>query len=519
MIRRLRLKNFKPFADTTEIRLAPITLIYGPNSGGKSSLIQSLLLLRQTLSRDGAARLIPRGQDVDLGSFESLIHKHDRSRTLTCEVEFARLRRRRKLIMQTPDRYSRVVELAFTERIVDATRAPELSRICLQLNDNERLAMRAAFTRFDSPSGTAIEGDDEQDPDQSEYRLDDDSATSVAAYLYERELEYQRSRSRRPRGPRREMDRSDGVEAESVSMPEFLGAVRSGSIWSRYGLPGKIRFGNSDQGNFTASMRHDIFTSITSELIELFQSMSYLGPLRCYPSRHYLTMSNAHGSVGRQGEYMAEVLFQQAEVVSQVNHWFAQCDIPYDLRIESIGNEVTGTLISIVLTDRRLSLPVSPSDVGFGIGQLMPILVEGCVSEDRVLCVEQPEIHLHPRLQAELGDFFISSAGLDKRSRGVRQRAFADVDGRFDETVRDQFEGVRNQWIVETHSETLMLRLQRKIREGLLDHDAVSVLYVKPAERGSQVLPLRLDKLGNFIDEWPDGFFEEGFNEMFTGEW
>ena len=62
-----------------------------------------------------------------------------------------------------------------------------------------------------------------------------------------------------------------------------------------------------------------------------------------------------------------------------------------------------------------------------------------------------------------------------------------------------------------------MLRLQRRIREKTLSHEDVSVLYVAPIEEGgSTVVPLRLDMNGDFIDEWPDGFFEEGFNEMMT---
>ena len=73
-----------------------------------------------------------------------------------------------------------------------------------------------------------------------------------------------------------------------------------------------------------------------------------------------------------------------------------------------------------------------------------------------------------------------------------------------------------NQWIVETHSEALLLRLQRRIREGKLSPTSVSVLYVQPAGRnGAEILRLRIDASGEFVDEWPDGFFEESYREMF----
>ena len=75
------------------------------------------------------------------------------------------------------------------------------------------------------------------------------------------------------------------------------------------------------------------------------------------------------------------------------------------------------------------------------------------------------------------------------------------------------------QWIVETHSELLILRLQRRIREGALKHTDISVIYVDPGatnegEAGSLIKVLRLDEEGNFIDDWPHGFFEEGFSEL-----
>ncbi|MNE11273.1 hypothetical protein D3C80_1040250 [compost metagenome] len=125
---------------------------------------------------------------------------------------------------------------------------------------------------------------------------------------------------------------------------------------------------------------------------------------------------------------------------------------------------------------------VGPSDVGFGIGQMLPIIVEGLVREDSVICVEQPEIHLHPRLQAHLANFLV-------------------------ETCQS------NQWIVETHSESLMIRLQNLIAADLIKPHQVAIIYVEPTEDGGQIIPIRVDKDGDFIDAWPEGFFEERLKE------
>jgi len=110
-------------------------------------------------------------------------------------------------------------------------------------------------------------------------------------------------------------------------------------------------------------------------------------------------------------------------------------------------------------------------------------------SQDKLLAMEQPEIHLHPALQAELGDVFIESA------MGERKNTF----------------------ILETHSEHLILRLMRRIREGRISHSDVGVIFVEPLPRGSRFVELRIDEDGDFIDEWPGGFFEESFHEKFTG--
>lgn len=112
--------------------------------------------------------------------------------------------------------------------------------------------------------------------------------------------------------------------------------------------------------------------------------------------------------------------------------------------------------------------------------------------------MEQPEIHLHPALQAELGDVFIESALGDRK----------------------------NTMILETHSEHLILRIMRRMRETAqkkLDSSYppvrpsdVTVLYVKADSSGAKVLELRLDEEGTLLDPWPGGFFEEGFRERFA---
>ena len=170
-----------------------------------------------------------------------------------------------------------------------------------------------------------------------------------------------------------------------------------------------------------------------------------------------------------------------------------QFEIPYELDVIKMGEpSLAGEHITIALTDRRTDTQVTLADVGYGINQILPVIIEGIASrEGAILCVEQPEIHLHPRLQANIADLMI-------------------------DTIADE-PGKRKQWIVETHSELLILRLQRRIREGKIKPEDVSVLYVDPNDEsveGSEIIPLRVDENGDFIDHWPEGFFDEAFNEL-----
>jgi len=119
------------------------------------------------------------------------------------------------------------------------------------------------------------------------------------------------------------------------------------------------------------------------------------------------------------------------------------------------------------------------------------------VAENRLVAIEQPEIHLHPKLQAELGDVFITSALGDRR----------------------------NTFMLETHSEHLLLRIMKRMRQTFekslpdgvppVHPQDVSVLYVEPDGNRSIVREMPLNERGELVKAWPGGFFEEGLREVF----
>ena len=138
-------------------------------------------------------------------------------------------------------------------------------------------------------------------------------------------------------------------------------------------------------------------------------------------------------------------------------------------------------------------------------------ILTGIKNKKSLIPVEQPEIHLHPKLIANLGDFFIETSNIEINKK---DRKFKFNSKHLDPNNKYIF---GNQWIIETHSELLIRRILRRIREGKISNDDVSILYVNPPNPKndkSVINRLKIDKKGNFIDRWPEGFFSEALDEM-----
>ncbi|MCG9890589.1 MAG: DUF3696 domain-containing protein [Thermosynechococcaceae cyanobacterium MS004] len=238
------------------------------------------------------------------------------------------------------------------------------------------------------------------------------------------------------------------------------------------------------------SVQYIFNTSIyASDLLNLYLSESrYLGPMRDYPERFYLFSGKSTKQVGKSGKGTSDLLFESPSFLKRVNQALEKFRIGHEIKIVSFQDQETNEpsdVYAIRLIDSFSKVNISLLDVGFGVSQVLPVIIQSLFARDQTILIEQPEVHIHPRLQTELGDLFM-------------------------ESVRD----FGNRFIVETHSEHLMLRLQRRIREGKLKPDEVSVLYVDRTEEGSVCLQLRLDDEGDFIDYWPNGFFDEDYKEI-----
>jgi hypothetical protein len=164
-------------------------------------------------------------------------------------------------------------------------------------------------------------------------------------------------------------------------------------------------------------------------------------------------------------------------------------------------------------------------NLGSGVRVIVPVIVALASAEVGLLSIEEPECHVHPKLQAELGDLLIQRAVWTYYEDPLDDPEYPDFF-HFEKTGRSNKENRRNSFtLVETHSEHLILRILRRIREtthgklpeGMnpITKDDVAVLFVSPSAEGSTVRELRITDKGKFLDSWPGGFFEESFDEMF----
>ena len=137
-------------------------------------------------------------------------------------------------------------------------------------------------------------------------------------------------------------------------------------------------------------------------------------------------------------------------------------------------------------------------DTGYGISQMLPIIIHSNTSQNNTLIIQQPETHIHPRLQAELASIL---ARASIKHKDLNSRYF------------DHGRGSKN-FIVETHSETILLRLLKEIRNGNFKQEDLKVFYVDKNENGSEIIEMEISDDGELISQWPEGFFSTELDEM-----
>jgi hypothetical protein len=221
----------------------------------------------------------------------------------------------------------------------------------------------------------------------------------------------------------------------------------------------------------------------------VFSSIDYVAPLRAPVPRFSILGDIPPAALSAGGEGLLSALRDEQPILGDktlldlVDRWMRQ-RFPRIQALRFVRVDRSGAVASLVADERGFK-GVNVANMGAGLSQLLPVVAESfALPAENVLVVEQPEIHLHPAAQADLGDLFVERV----RARGNRQV------------------------IIETHSEHLLLRVRRRVAEGRIRPEKVGVLFVERPGILPRIRLLDLDDSGHF-DEWPDGFFDQGYED------
>ena len=437
MLNRLKVENFKAWREA-DLTLGKVTGLFGTNSAGKSSLLQFLLLLKQTRNATDRGLVLDFGGPADLvnlGTFTDVVHGHD---------EDARIR---WLLDWT------LPEVLEFEDQDNPERGPVLAGDCLTTQCEVGLRQARPWPyrleyRF-SETGFRLE----PRPDSEEQF---DLATDGENYRFVR------------------------TQGRPWPLPHPI---------KTYLFPNQVKsyYQNSDfLGDFELAYEN------------LMDSLYYLGPLREYPRRDYQWTGAGPNDVGQRGERTIDAIlaatargedrslgYRRRRKLFQemIAYWLIELGLVREFRLEEIA-EGTNLYRAMVKTSPS-SVPTALTDVGFGVSQVLPALVLlYYVPEGSTVLMEQPEIHLHPAVQSGLADVMLNVS----KVRNVRI-------------------------IVESHSEHLMRRLQRRVAEQEASSEDVKLYFVSSQRGQARISDLALNEWGE-IENWPENFFGDEMGEI-----
>lgn len=427
MLRSMTLRDFRAFKKQPFV-FSKINIFAGKNNSGKSSALSALNLFAQTIDEAevGGSPLVLNGQYDQLGTFIDVVHGNLARRPLGFDFDYGDVR------------------LSIDFKYRPQRREIDLQRFELDVDGRE-------FYKY-------ILGKD-----------------SFQSKIWGKDVESYFDIGRKVRPTFRSF-----WPMRVAPVSEIFEKVRSRSA--------------GDDDLFTKYTDFQEKMSLSSARFnKYFTNFESISAFRDRPSRTYLYTGETPGRVGVTGSNTAQILAQDAarrghgkgSLIDSISNWMSDTGIARALYVKS-------------LTSRHFEICVVSNDgsehnicdVGFGCSQVLPVLLGGLSlfrsdakgSENRLLLVQEPEIHLHPNAQAELGSFFV-----DLAKRG-------------------------GQLFIETHSDNLILRIASHVASGNIAASDVAIFWVGD-DADHSVTNISITENGSFTPTWPGGFFPQRSNE------
>ena len=426
MLSELKLSNFRIFDDEVTVRFRPITVFIGRNSSGKSSIIKFMLMLQQSTMSTNSRFPVVNGSNVKMGTFSELKNSMTKKASLGFELSMqAPFSNRGQSVSRTLQRY----EEADRDNLLVALQAevPYGERDC-----------EGAFTY-------SLKQVDSAAPEVTFVSSVADDYTFSADAFVRKTTEIQTTMEQIKDPNNRDPKQADHLKE---LLDEFLEKVELGMF-------------------------------LQSELASAY----HLPPVRVEPERVIVTSRVPVDNVGLGGAYSVAHL-QRIMTEDTEAYEFLLPHLRNVAGIDSIGFEPTsGDATQAFARSRTTGANVLIADYGFGVGQSLPVFVQGALMpQHTTLMVEQPEAQLHLTAQLEMGSFFADLWN----TRNVGS-------------------------VIETHSDNILLRLRRLIARGELSHQDVSVAFFTfDEDNGNMPVIKNLD-----INE--DGSMEAGLPMEFFG--
>lgn len=294
--------------------------------------------------------------------------------------------------------------------------------------------------------------------------------------------------------------RSGGFSSLTGKYYGFLGRDFE-DVFGSYFMNKIKRHNNSFLKNRREISSENIFTDINRiniDIRDFLKDIFHLAPQAIRVPRINTFKGTNPDNVGHSGSNMPDLLFKNNSIMRECNKTLKNLNIPFEIIVEGLsrGDQKETGLYELRVLDKITKTNVQVSDTGYGISQLITFMVHLINSKyNQITMKEELEAHLHPSWQIKLPDL-INLSILDSENT---------IDFNFGKNNKGQ------KWILETHSEHLILKLKKMIKEKKIKNENIAIYYAYKDKKtsSSKLDKIELDENGKFLNKWRDGFFQE----------